>query len=753
MTKESKLKINPAATVAGGVKSLTNAAQHIWHKSDLLTGIKAVKSMNKLSGFDCPGCAWPTALAENLAVEICENGIKALAEEISPNLADAAYFAAHSLNELRGLDDYNLGLAGRLSEPLIIRDGEEYYQPISWTAAFDLIAGQLQALATPDQAAFYTSGRTSNEAAFLYQLMARMYGTNNLPDSADMCHEASGIALTEMLGIGKGSVTLDDFYLADAIFIFGQNLGSNHPRMLKALQKAAANGCKIVSINPLIEAGLMRFKNPQNLNGIIGNGSALSSLLLQVTINGDMALISGIIKAVFEFAKHEDATVIDREFIQQHTLGFDEFAANIQQLEWDEIVASSGVSQELIREAALIFCQAKRVIACWGMGLTQHHDGVATIQQVVNLLLLGGHLGREGAGVCPVRGHSNVQGDKTMGITENPPAYLLDNLAQKFNFTPPRKSGKDTIATIQALATGEMQALVTLGGNLLMAAPDTHATAKALQTAPLSVHIATKLNHTHLYPGKIGLLLPCLARSEIDRQNGVAQLVTVENSMGIVHRSAGVLEPCSANLYSEVAIVTNLAARLLPNASLNWLELIADYSQIRDLIAQVIPGFTDYNHKIAETGWFYLPNGVRDNLSFATPSTKALFTCHSLAQRQLAAGEYLLMTTRSHDQFNTTVSGMNDRYRGVKGGRMALFMNQQDIEELNLAAGAQVTLYNSAYPEMELADLTLVSYAIPRRCLASYFPEANVLIPFDSLGARSQTPTSKSIVVRLHPNS
>ncbi|RTK99746.1 MAG: hypothetical protein EKK57_08815 [Proteobacteria bacterium] len=746
--KEQNLKIAKPETAAGGVRSLTNAAQHIWHKSDMLTGIKAVKSMNKIGGFDCPGCAWPTAPEEALAVEICENGIKALAEEITTGHANSEFFAAHSLQELQQMDDYHLGMAGRLTEPMIIRAGDTHYQAISWNDAFDLIASELSTLEDKEQAAFYTSGRTSNEAAFLYQLMVRMYGTNNLPDSADLCHEASGIALSETIGVGKGTVTVNDFSKADAIFIFGQNPGSNHPRMLKALQKAAANGCKIVSINPLIEAGLMRFKNPQHLSGIIGNGSALSDLLLQVKINGDMALISAMIKMVFEIAESRPQ-VINQQFIDEATQGFAAFKDSIVQLDLNELIAASGVEEKLIREAAEIFCNSKRVIACWAMGLTQHHDGVATIQQLVNLLLLGGHVGREGAGVCPVRGHSNVQGDKTMGITENPPAYLLKNLSEKFNFSAPTKVGMDTISVINGLNAGTMKILVALGGNLLMASPDTHNTARALQNAELTVHIATKLNHTHLYPGKVSLILPCLARSEKDYQKSGEQLVTVENSMGIVHRSSGVLEPCSDKLLSEVAIVANLATRLLPNSPVNWLELVDDYASIRDLISDVIPGFQDFNHKINSDGWFYLYNAVRDERKFVTKTGKANFTPHTVSNRELAADEFLLMTTRSHDQFNTTVSGMNDRYRGIKGGRMILFMNPEDIKDNGLSDGAEVTVSNAKYPDMQLSNLRIVSYDIPRKCLASYFPEANVLIPLDSLDMRSRTPTSKSIVVKI----
>lgn len=746
--KEQNLKIAKPETAAGGVRSLTNAAQHIWHKSDMLTGIKAVKSMNKIGGFDCPGCAWPTAPEEALAVEICENGIKALAEEITTGHANSEFFAAHSLQELQQMDDYHLGMAGRLTEPMIIRAGDTHYQAINWNDAFDLIAHELSILEDKEQAAFYTSGRTSNEAAFLYQLMVRMYGTNNLPDSADLCHEASGIALSETIGVGKGTVTVNDFSKADAIFIFGQNPGSNHPRMLKALQKAAANGCKIVSINPLIEAGLMRFKNPQHLSGIIGNGSALSDLLLQVKINGDMALISAMIKMVFEIAESRPQ-VINQQFIDEATQGFAAFKDSIVQLDLNELIAASGVEEKLIREAVEIFCNSKRVIACWAMGLTQHHDGVATIQQLVNLLLLGGHVGREGAGVCPVRGHSNVQGDKTMGITENPPAYLLKNLSEKFNFSAPTRVGMDTISVINGLNAGTMKILVALGGNLLMASPDTHNTARALQNAELTVHIATKLNHTHLYPGKVSLILPCLARSEKDYQKSGEQLVTVENSMGIVHRSSGVLEPCSDKLLSEVAIVANLATRLLPNSPVNWLELVDDYASIRDLISDVIPGFQDFNHKINSDGWFYLYNAVRDERKFVTKTGKANFTPHTVSNRELAADEFLLMTTRSHDQFNTTVSGMNDRYRGIKGGRMILFMNPEDIKDNGLSDGAEVTVSNAKYPDMQLSNLRIVSYDIPRKCLASYFPEANVLIPLDSLDMRSRTPTSKSIVVKI----
>ncbi len=743
-------KITAPATAAGGVSSLTTAAKQIWQKSDITHGIKAVKSMNKISGFDCPGCAWPTAPEEALSVEICENGIKALAEEISPQNADREFFANYSLAELRGENDYLLGLHGRLSEPMIIRHGETNYQPISWDSALQIIADQLQQLDNPNQAAFYTSGRTSNEAAFLYQLLARQFGTNNLPDSADLCHEASGIALGDTIGIGKGSVKIEDFYQADAIFIFGQNPGSNHPRMLKALQKAAANGCKIISINPLREAGLMRFKNPQHLSGLIGNGSALSDLILQVKINGDYALISGILKAVLEHAAQHNNHGLDKEFIETYTTNFNEFCQTINKLSWDEITHHSGISQELIMTAAEIFCNSKKVIACWAMGLTQHHNGVDTIKQLVNLLLLGGHVGKPGAGVCPVRGHSNVQGDKTMGITEKPQAYIQEGLPRVFGIMPPLAYGDDTITTIEKLANGEIKTLIMLGGNLLMASPATTNTASALQQAELTVHIATKLNHTHLYPGKIGIILPALSRSEKDLINDIAQVVSVENSMGIVHRSAGVLEPCSPLLKSEIAIICELADKLFKTSSVTWAEFTNNYDLIREKISQIIPGFADFNQKLLDPGWFYLPNPVRDQRKFVTASGKANFTPNlGISALPLAADEFLLMTTRSHDQFNTTISGMDDRYRGIYNTRMIVFMNSDDMTELDISSGNQVMIQNSAHPQMRLDKMTVVAYDIPKRCLAGYFPETNVLIPLDSIDPQSRTPTSKSIVVKI----
>lgn len=748
--KNSSPKIKNPLTAAGGVSSLTTAAKQIWQKSDITHGIKAVKSMNKISGFDCPGCAWPTAPEEALSVEICENGIKALAEEISIHYADRNFFANHSLDQLRSKNDYQLGLHGRLTEPMIIYPGENHYQPIDWNSALQIIADQLNQLDNPHQAVFYTSGRTSNEAAFLYQLLARQFGTNNLPDSADLCHEASGIALGETIGIGKGTVKLEDFYQADAIFIFGQNPGSNHPRMLKALQKAAANGCKIISINPLKEAGLMRFKNPQQLNGLIGKGSALSDLILQVKINGDYALISGILKAVLEYATQNDNRGLDREFIENNTTGFNDFCQSIDKLSWEDIVNHSGIDKELILETAEIFCKSQKVIACWAMGLTQHHNGVDTIKQLVNLLLLGGHLGKPGAGVCPVRGHSNVQGDKTMGITESPQSYIQEGLSRVFGITVPPKRGYDTISTIEKLANGEVQTLIMLGGNLLMASPDTHSTAQALQNTELTVHIATKLNHTHLYPGKIGIILPVLTRSEKDSVKGIEQIVTVENSMGIVHRSAGVLEPCSPLLKSEVAIICELAGKLFSDNPLPWQEFADNYSLIRDKISQIIPGFTDFNQKISDPGWFYLPNPVRDQQKFITATGKANFSPNlGISSLNLKSDEFLLMTTRSHDQFNTTISAMDDRYRGIYNTRMIVFMNACDMRERGINPGDMITLINSACPQMKLEQMTVVNYDIPKHCLAGYFPETNVLIPLDSIDSQSRTPTSKSIVVKI----
>ncbi|HYO90207.1 MAG TPA: FdhF/YdeP family oxidoreductase, partial [Pyrinomonadaceae bacterium] len=615
-----------------------------------------------------------------------------------------------------------------------------------------LIARELNALSSPDEAIFYTSGRTSNEAAFLYQLFVRQLGTNNLPDCSNMCHESSGSALTETIGIGKGTVTLQDFELADAIFIIGQNPGTNHPRMLTTLQAAKRRGCRIVHINPLPETGLNRFKHPQEVFRILGQGTELADLFLQVRINGDVPLLKGIMKEVLEEEARRPGEVLDRKFIEERTAGFEEFERALKDADWGELVEQSGISREEMRRAAEVFISSERTIVCWAMGLTQHKNAVANIQEIVNLLLLRGQIGKPGAGACPVRGHSNVQGDRTMGIWERPTEQFLNSIAKEFDFEPPRKHGLDTVESIKAMHERRAGVFIAMGGNFLSATPDTEYTADALRRCRLTAHVSTKLNRAHLITGEQALILPCLGRPEIDRQETGPQFVTMENSMGIVHSSRGHLEPASPHLLSEPAIVARLAVATLGSRSrIDWPWLVADYDRVRDAIARCIPGFDDYNRKVREPAGFYLPNAAREGV-FKTKTDRANFTVHELPRHELKPGEFIMMTIRSHDQFNTSIYGLDDRYRGIYNGRRVVLLNNEDIKEAGLEAGQTVDLTSHFEGEERTARrFRVVPFSIPRRCAATYFPETNVLVPVRSVADKSNTPASKSVVISIKP--
>ena len=742
-----------AKRVAGGLPAVWEATKHTAREMGLLRGTRTLLRLNQKDGFDCPGCAWPDPDGERSHAEFCENGAKAVAEEATTRRVTPEFFKQWSVADLSQKSDYWLGKQGRITQPVILRRGATHYEPVEWDEAFKFLADELNALSSPDEAAFYTSGRTSNEAAFLYQLFVRQFGTNNLPDCSNMCHESSGRALSETIGVGKGTVTLEDFQLAEAIFVVGQNPGTCHPRMLTSLQAAKKRGCKIVHVNPLPETGLNRFKHPQHPLDLLGAGTQLSDLFLQVRINGDVPLLKGIMKEVLEEEERRPGEVLDRKFIEEKTHGFDEFARALRQVSWDEIVEQSGVPRELMREAARVFINSNRTIVCWAMGLTQHKNAVANIQEIVNLLLLRGQIGKPGAGACPVRGHSNVQGDRTMGIWERPTEVLLDALAREFDFEPPRRHGLDTVETIRAMYERRIKIFFALGGNFLSAAPDTEYTAEALRRSRLSVHVSTKLNRAHLVTGEQALILPCLGRTERDVQRSGEQFVSVENSMGVVHSSRGSLEPASPHLLSEPAIVARLARATLGGRSkVDWEWLVEDYDRIRDLIERVIPGFDDYNRRVRVPGGFYLPNLAREGV-FKTSTNKANFTVHTLPRRELAPGELLMMTVRSHDQFNTTIYGLDDRYRGVYNERRVVFVNADDVRELGLSAGQVVDLVGHFEGEERVARrFIVVPYSIPRGCAATYFPEANVLVPVRAVADKSNTPASKSVVITLRPS-
>jgi molybdopterin-dependent oxidoreductase alpha subunit len=703
---------------------------------------RTLSRVNQKDGFDCPGCAWPEADDRHHA-EFCENGVKAVAEEATKARLTRAFFERHDIAQLAAQSDYWLGTRGRLTEPMVKRSGSNRYEPIAWDDAFGLIADELGRLESPDEAIFYTSGRTSNEAAFCYQLFVRALGTNNLPDCSNLCHESSGVALTETLGVGKGSVSLEDVHAADLIFVVGQNPGTNHPRMLTALETAKRRGARIVTVNPLPEPGLIRFKNPQTARGLVGRGTPLADLFLQIRVNGDLAFFKALNRLIV------DAGAVDRGFVDSHCDGFDELRRDLEGLSWPDVEYATGLERAEIEQAAELAARSERTIVCWAMGLTQHRNAVATIREIVNFLLLRGNIGRPGAGLCPVRGHSNVQGDRTMGICEQPTPDFLDRLGAAFGFEPPREPGFDVVKSIRAMKAGKARFFMALGGNFLRAAPDTDVTAEALRRMGLTVHVSTKLNRSHLVTGDQALILPALARSEVDRQASGDQVVSVEDSMSIVHASRGRLEPASDGLRSEVAIVCGLARRVLNGRPpIPWAEFEADYSLIRDKIADVVPGFERFEERLANG--FVLPHPPRDELRFPTAAGRARLTVNELDPIRTAKGRLLLQTMRSHDQYNTTIYGLNDRYRGVKGGRRVVLVHPDDLEARGFRDGDQVDLVGEWEDGERRAErFRATSYPTARGCAAAYFPEANALVPLDSTAEGSNTPTSKSIVIRL----
>jgi molybdopterin-dependent oxidoreductase alpha subunit len=749
--KEHKPSINPRKNSVAGLTAVKKGVQNLFKYVSANQAIKAALQMNQKGGFDCPGCAWPDPDDERSTLgEYCENGMKALAEEAQKKTIGRDFFQQNSVEVLGRLTDFELGKQGRISEPLWLKPGDRHYQPIAWGDAFQKIAQALNQLEDPNQAVFYTSGRTSNEAAFLYQLFVRAYGTNNLPDCSNMCHESSGVALSETLGLGKGSVTLSDFYLSELVIVMGQNPGTNHPRMLSALEKCKQNGGKIVSINPIPEAGLEKFIDPQNPFKIITGGTQLSDLYVPVTLNGDMALLKAIMKKLLLLEEQQPGTIIDGEFIAKNTLHFDQLVEDLKAYSYAELVQLSGSDEKKVDQLVALIAGHKKIIICWAMGITQHKNGVETIREIVNLLLLKGSIGKSGAGTCPVRGHSNVQGDRTMGIWEAPKKEFLEKLSQVYNFSPPEQHGYAVLDAIHALYKGEAKFFMALGGNFLSASPDTLYTAQALKNCALTVHVSTKLNRSHLVHGKESIILPVITRSEIDVIQDKRQFVTVENSMGVVHSSQGVLTPVSKNLMSEPGLLCALAQYTLPKkGDIPWEKYALDYDFIREDIAKVIPGFEDFNNRVKEPGGFYLPNGPREGV-FTNTQKKALFTLNQLYQPDLNEKELKMMTIRSHDQYNTTIYGLDDRYRGIAKGRRVILMNSKDILSRGLKAGDYVDLYSRYQCNIRKAEnFMVVPYEIVQGCCATYFPEANVLVPIDSFADRSFTPTSKLIVVSL----
>jgi molybdopterin-dependent oxidoreductase alpha subunit len=759
-------RIEPYAHAAAGWGALKQVAINLVREKVSGSNYKSLLAQNQPDGFDCPGCAWPDR-EHTSTFEFCENGVKAVAAEATSKRVRPDFFAQHTVGALLQQSDYELEQHGRLTDPMVYHHASDKYVPISWDGAFDLIARHLKALPDPNQAAFYTSGRTGNEAAFLFQLFVRMYGTNNFPDCSNMCHEPTSRGLPGTVGTGKGTVTLDDFEQADTLLIFGQNPATNHPRMLGELRDCAKRGATIVSINPLRERGLERFTSPSHpLEMLTNTSTAISSLFIQPRVGGDFALIKGVAKRLLELDDAAlaagQARLLDLDFIAEQTSGFDAFADDLRQQEWDQLIAESGVPRPKIDQLTAIYANGQRVIATWGMGLTQHKGAVATIQMLSNLMMMRGNIGRPGAGLCPVRGHSNVQGDRTMGIEEKPTAAFLDRLGQVFGFTPPRQHGYDVVATIQAMLDHKVKVFFAMGGNFAMATPDTPLTFQALRACALTVHVATKLNRSHLVHGKDALLLPTLGRTEIDLQHGVAQGVTVEDSMSMVHLSYGMNAPASPNLLSETAIVARMAEATLGSTLVDWNWYAADYARIRDAVEKVFDDFHDFNARVAKPGGFHLKVASRAR-EWRTASGRAQFLVRGVdpdtpihRARAIHGARLMTLTTaRSHDQYNTTIYGMDDRYRGVYGMRRVVFANRADLDMLGLQPGGRVDLVSvwDDGVERRADGFLLVEYDIPRGCLGAYFPETNGLVPLHSTADGAGTPTSKSIPVLLYPAS
>lgn len=739
---------------AGGWPALAASSKHIAKTRNPAKSVPALLRMNQPDGFDCPGCAWPDPKDPSVT-EFCENGVKAIAAETMRANVDGNFFQRHTVSSLLDQTDYWLESQGRLAEPLQYNAATDRYEPVAWEAAFARIGEHLRSLASPDEAIFYTSGRTSNEAAFLYQLFVRQFGTNNLPDCSNMCHESSGVAMIDAIGVGKGTVRLEDFEEADLIFIIGQNPGTNHPRMLTELQRARARGASIVSINPIKEKGLLQFLHPQDVGAMLLNrSSAISSLYLQPLVGGDLAVLKGIQKAVLECDEARGGSVLDHAFIDGHTTGWEGLKEELMALDWETIEREGGLAESDLRKVAELYAGSPRVIACWAMGLTQHRHAVATIQQVLNLLLMGGHIGRPGAGACPVRGHSNVQGDRTMGIYEKPGPAFLERLSSACGFTPPTEPGYDAVEAIEAMAGGHAKVFVAMGGNFARATPDSSYTEAALRRCSLTVQVATKLNRSHLVHGREAFILPCLGRTERDEQAGGLQSVTVEDSMSMVHSSTGRQRPASPHLKSEPAIVAGIAQATLPESKTPWSWLIEDYGRIRDLIAKAIAGFDDFNERLRAPGGFYLGNSAAER-SWKNSAQKACFRTGPIPDLGLPEGCLRLMTIRSHDQYNTTIYGLNDRYRGIRNERRVLFLNPADIAALGLNEGQRVTLH-SHYPDGESRRATgflVVPYDITPGCAASYFPETNVLISVKDTAEGSNTPVSKLVPITVSPEA
>jgi molybdopterin-dependent oxidoreductase alpha subunit len=751
-------KITAPKNWAAGVPGVVAAMSDVFAEAGVVRGLKGLSKMNQKGGFDCSSCAWPDEDGDRSPIAAyCENGAKALAEEATKKKLTADFFAKHSVNDLANLSDMELGKKGRIAFPVYLPKGGAHFLPISYEEGYKRVAETLNGLASPDEGAFYTSGRLSNEASFMYQLFVREFGTNNMPDCSNMCHESSGVALLETIGFGKGSVTLEDFSHTELIIMMGINPATNMPRMLDNLQKAKDNGAKIIAINPLKEAGLIGFNNPQQIKGVVDSllnrpATKMADLYLQVKINGDMAVLQAIEKLLFEEEAQHPGTVFDAAFIEKNTVGYDGLKTHLAEQSLEGLAEAAGIPVEQLREAAEMIKGRKKIIVCWAMGITQQKNGVDTIKEIVNLILLKGSLGKPGAGLCPVRGHSNVQGNRTMMIWEQPPAWFLDKLKQVFGFEPPREHGVDVVNCIKSIHEGKIKVFFAMGGNFLSATPDTEYTAAAMRKLKLNVNVSTKLNRTHLVHGEEAIIFPTLARSDKDFVDGVEQFVSCENSMGVVQMSKGMLKPVAKELRSENRIICEIAkATLGARTKVDWDRYANSYDAVRDLVERCIPGFEQYNKRVRDPGGFYLPNGPRaGKFSSKEFGDRMPFSISRVPVISMEADDYRMATIRSHDQFNTTIYGMDDRYRGIHGERRVVFMNPSDIAAGGFQAGDKVDLFNYYEGVERVARLfVVVPYDIPARCTSTYYPETNVLVPIGSVADKSNTPTSKLVLIKI----
>ena len=750
---DENIEVGSAKKWAAGVPGVLHSMGPALAGLGVARTMKLMLALNQKDGLDCMSCAWPDPKDRKLA-EFCENGAKAVTWEATPVLIPREFWAENPVSELYTKSEYWLGMQGRLVEPVFKPKGEDHYKPVSWAEAFRIISEKLNSLDSPDQAAFYTSGRTANETAFVYQLFVRAFGTNNLPDCSNMCHESTGVAMGETVGIGKSTVEYSDFENTDLIIVMGQNPGTNHPRMLTALEDAKRNGASVVAVNPLPEAGLMRYKNPQTVRGVIGRGTDMADQYLQVRLGGDMALMQAVSKRVLDAEARKPGTVLDHAFLEKHCLGLEQLTAHLADLDEAQVLEATGLRASEIDELAERYIRADRVIITWAMGITQHLKAVDTIKEIINLLLLRGNIGKQGAGASPIRGHSNVQGDRTMGIWEQMSDDFLDAIEKEFGFAPPREHGVDAINGIRAMQRGDIRVWMAVGGNLVAAISDTDAAEKAFRGTDLTVQVSTKLNRSHTVTGAEAIILPALGRTEVDLQASGPQFVSVEDSVCAVHGSHGKVPPVSGNLLSEISIITRLAqATLADRVPVDWAAFERDYDVIRDHVSRVVPGFERFNERIREKDGFILPNGPRDSRTFETATGKAMLTVNELEEVVRPPGRLLLQTLRSHDQFNTTIYSLNDRYRGIKQGREVVFVSPDDIAELGLTDGQKVDIFSDwpGQPDRVLRGFRVVSYPTARGCAAAYFPEANVLVPLDSASKQSNTPVSKAVVVRLEP--